>query len=177
MITPQGLAAVVDRHLGDRIKRYSVYADEAEGASARITERSVEVRLKGANRRDTFLVTVYPPGGSEGQVVKGRCDEIGAPADPKARTTCFATPGGGNVTITRFTFGLSEGNRKGSYLTASGNGPEEREATAAYESFAKKMPLTNAELNELLGDPYLGWETDPKFNAAGESLKVKVLKG
>ncbi len=170
-VTDAGLAAVIDKHLGDRVKSYAAYSDQ-DDAGGKDTVRTVVVTLEGADPRDTFEVSVYPSGGSQGQVVIGSCAENGAPADPQAKTTCHPAPQGGNVTITQFSFGLADGNQKGSYLTASGSGPEEREATVAYESFSKKMPLTHKDLDALLGDPYLGWETDPKFNSAGDALTI-----
>ena len=168
-ITPAGIAAVVDEHLGDRVRSYAVFSDEGSGDLA---ERSIQITLKGAGKDDTFLVSVYPEGGSQGQVIKGECSEAGSQDDPQTKVTCAAGPDGGNVTITRFPFSLTSADRTGAYLMASGSGPEEREVTASYDTAAKKTPIADQDLNALLGDPYLGWETDPKFNKAGESLDV-----
>ena len=168
-ITPEGIAAVVDEHLGDRVSSYTVFSDEPRGALA---ELSIQVALRGAKKDDTFLVSVYPEGGSQGQVIMGPCSEAGSQDDPQTKVTCADGPDGGNVTITRFPFSLTSADRTGSYLMASGTGPDEREVTASYDTESKKTPITDKELNALLGDPYLGWETDPKFNKAGESLEV-----
>lgn len=170
-ITEEGIAAIVDKHLGDRVKSYARF-DDAPDPKAK--QRSVEVVLADADRRDTFEVTVYAPGASQGQVVKGDCaeGEGDAQSDPSATVSCIPVEGGGNVTITHLAFGLASGNRVGSYLTASGTGPDDREATVAYESFTKKVPLSDKEIGDILGDPSLGWETDPETNKAGASLEL-----
>ena len=167
-ITTGGVAAVVDRHLGDRVQKYYTFKGDTSGAK----ERYLGVRLKDGDPRDTFLVSVYAQGGSGGEVVAGPCPGTSPEPDPMATVTCLPVAGGGNVTITQFATGFEEGNKAGSYLTASGTGPEEREATASYESFSKQPPLSDEELGALLGDPYLGWETAARFNEAGKSLKV-----
>jgi hypothetical protein len=168
-ITAEGIAAVVDEHLGDRVSAYAVFADEPRGDLA---ERSIQVTLRDAAKDDTFLVSVYPEGGSQGQVIKGECTEAGSQDDPQTEVTCAPGPDGGNVTITRFPFSLTSADRTGSYLMASGTGPEEREVTASYDTASKRPPIADEELNALLADPYLGWETDPKYNEAGASLEV-----
>lgn len=167
-ITVKGVAAVVDKHLGDQVKSYAILADEPEG---KVAQRTIEVTLKGANPDDSFTVSVYPEDGSQGQVPKGSCDEAGTQDDPQAKVTCTPAPDGGNVTITHFAFGLS-GGPKGSYLTASGTGPAEREATAEYDGFSKKIPVSDQDLKALMADANLGWTTDPSTNKAGESLTV-----
>lgn len=93
-ITPAGIAAVVDEYFGDRVASYSVFTDEPSGEGA---ERTVEVTLEDVDERDTFLVSVYPEGGSRGQVAKGTCDQAQDQADPQAEVTCFPGPEGGNV--------------------------------------------------------------------------------
>ena len=173
-ITAPGIAAVVDRHLGDRVRAYSVFSDQPGG---KVTARTIQVRLRGADRRDTFLVSVYPEGGSQGEVAKGDCSKARAQADPQAEVTCSPAPGGGNVTITRLPFALTDGNDRGRYLRASGSGPEQREASVSYESFTRKLPISDQDLDALLGDPYLGWQTDPRFNKAGRSLTVAPARG
>ncbi len=173
-ITPAGIAAVVEEHFGDRVASYAVFADEPSGEGA---ERTIEVTLSDVDERDTFLVSVYPEGGSRGQVAKGSCDQAQDQADPQAEVTCFPGPQGGNVTVTHLPFGLSEGNTEGSYVAASGSGPEEREAAAAYESFTADVPVSDEEFADLLADPDLGWETDPGRNEAGTSLDVETARG
>lgn len=167
-ITTAGVAAVVDRHLGDKVAKYYTFEEDASDAK----ERYVGIRLVGADRRDTFLVSVYAQGGSGGEVVAGPCPEAAPEPDPIATVTCVPVAGGGNVTLTRFATGFADGNKDGSYLTASGTGPEEREATASYESFTAQSPVSDEELEALLGDPYLGWETAAGINKAGEALTI-----
>jgi hypothetical protein len=168
-ITTQGMAAVVDQHLGKAVQGYYAFKDEV-GTSGK--ERSLGVRLHGADARDTFLITVFPSGGSGGQVTPGPCPDGEQQQDPMAKVTCFPAAGAGNVTLTAFGQGFADGNTLGSYLEASGTGPKAREATAAYESFTAKRPISDKQLSAILGDPYLGWETAAKINEAGASLKV-----
>lgn len=173
-ITPAGLAAVVDTHFGDRVAGYEVFTDQPTGEAP---ERSIRVTLADADERDTFLVTVYPEDGSRGQVAKGTCSEAADQADPQAEVRCFPAPQGGNVTVTHLPFGLTDENTEGSYVTASGNGPADRESAAAYESFTAEVPVSDEEFEDLLSDPFLGWRTDPELNEAGESLQVTPAQG
>ena len=76
------------------------------------------------------------------------------------------------MTVTRFAVQPDLGRRTGAYLMASGTGPEEREVTVSYDTAAKQTPISDKDLNACSADPYLGWETDAKFNKTGESLKV-----
>jgi hypothetical protein len=168
-ITVEGVAAVVDRHLGDKVTSYSILSDESDGE---MVGRSIEVTLRDADPQDSFVVTVYPENGSQGEVVKGDCGGASTQDDPQAKVTCTDAPDGGNVTITHFSFSLVGGNKNGSHITASGSGPEDREATVSYESFTKKVPISDKQLQAILGDPDLGWETDPAVNKAGKKLKV-----
>jgi hypothetical protein len=172
-ITAQGVAAVVQRHLGDAVVGYYTF----KGDSPQVDQQlQVGVRLKGADARDTFLVTVYPKGGSGGEVVTGPCTGGDEAPDPQSKTACFPASGGGNVTVTTLARGLDDGNTKGRYVTASGTGPTDREATATYESYTHTPPITDQQLKALLGDPYLGWETAPKTNTAGQSLKIAQVE-
>lgn len=173
-ITPAGLAAVVDSHFGDRVAAYEVFTDQPDGEAP---ERSIRVTLEDADERDTFLVTVYPEDGSRGQVAKGSCAQAADQSDPQAEVTCFPAAEGGNVTVTHLPFGLTQGNKDGSYVTASGSGPAEREVAAAYESFTAEVPVSDEELEDLLSDPLLGWETSPEINEDGTSLEVAPAQG
>ena len=167
-ITAQGVAAVVDKHLGKQAESYALLTDDPEGRSA---ERTIEVTLRGADPRDSFTVSVYPPDAAQDQIVKGACEDSDGPDDPQEKVTCTPALDGGNTTLTHFSFGLS-GGPKGSYLTASGSGPESRQAFAQYDGFTKTIAVSDKDLEALLADPDLGWETDPKTNKAGESLKL-----
>jgi hypothetical protein len=168
-ITTAGIAAVVDRHLGEKVQGYYVFT--YDGAASE-QERYVGVRIRGADRLDTFLVNVFPAGKSQGEVVTGPCAGAGEQdQDPMVTVSCSPVAGGGNVTITDFKSGLS-GKGTGGFVTASGTGPKEREATATYESAVKEPPVSTEELRALLSDPDLGWETDPSVNKAGESIEV-----
>ena len=169
-ITTQGLAAVVDEHLGSKVSEFYVFADEQDDV---LEERYLGVRLRGADPRDSFVVTVYPPGGAGDQVPTGSCPDAGGGSDdPLASESCFPVKGGGNVTITTFSQGLAEDNTAGTYRMATSSGPAERQVTASYESYTKQPPISDKELSALLGDPDLGWKTSPKTNRAGADLKI-----
>jgi hypothetical protein len=168
-ITTQGVAEIVDRHLGDRVQKYYVFDKSGDDDTA---ERYVGVRLRGADRRDVFIVSVYSEPATAEE--SGPCPGDAEQDDPAAREVCFPTSSGGNVTITEFNSGFADDNAKGHYAEADSTGPKDRKVGASYESYNPKIPISDKELSSLLGDPYLGWKTSAKVNQAGKGIKISV---
>jgi hypothetical protein len=175
-ITQAGLAALVADHLGkDAVASFGSYGPEPG-------EVYVMVRLRGGGRADMFSVSVMSPkqGGRELAGAMGKCPT----AQQRKRMggdmkefTCHRLQNGTTVTAYLVSSGFSDDNARGLVVTGVGVAHDKSTTMAMYESYDKTPQLTVTELDKLLSDPRMAWMTDPTTNKAGNSIKIKNLRG
>lgn len=172
-ITPAGVAAIVQEHLGaDRIRRFGTYGEEPGSVG-------VMVDLRQDGRRDLFMVQVYRP--QRGEDTLGRAAEC--PRGQRAtrfgarEVTCEELPDGTSVVAQLFPGGFSDDNEDGLVVSGVSTRPDGTSTLAMYESYDSTPALTVAEVAELLSDPGLSWKPDPAVNRAGRDIDVRRLRG
>jgi hypothetical protein len=169
-ITPAGVAAVVSDHLGQgAVRRFATY-DPEEGSVG------VLVDLRGGDRADHFIVSVWSPD-----------QQLGGPEDRSCRSERAEALGAENRTCRKLDDGtivevfeseaFSDDNTHGFTLRGTAIFPEGGAALAMYESYDRSAPLASETLAALLSDPRLRWLTDPSVNATGATIEVERLRG
>jgi hypothetical protein len=146
-ITAQGVAALVAEHLGaDNVRRYLTYGQD-EGSV------DVMVQLRGADRRDMFVVGVASPD-QAGQEYHGftelDCARMkGQGGRRGGRLWCEDLANGGVTFVELTPYGFSDDNTEGRTLMGLAAEPDGR----------------------------LAWSTDPSVNEAGRDINVRLMAG
>lgn len=172
-ITSQGVAALVEEHLGaDRVRWYGAFDEEGQVL--------VTVRLEDASGPHSFVVGASSPDSDEygflGDDVT--CDQMEAQEGRRGMEVwCQALEGGGIATVQRLPTGFTDGNRHGRMMMAFAYQPGGRTATAMYESSTPTTDIEPETLLELVADERLAWTTDPAVNDAGSDIEVRRLEG
>ena len=175
-ITQHGLAALVAEHLGkDAIASFGSFGPEPG-------EVYVMVRLRGGGRADMFAVSVMSPkqGGRELAGAMGKCPttkQRKRMGGDMKEFTCHRLQHGTTVTAYLVQSGFSDNNARGLVVTGVGVAADKSTTMAMYESYDKSAPVTVTEVDKLLSDPRMAWMTDPATNEAGNSIKIKKLRG
>jgi len=172
-ITPAGVAAIVQEHLGaERIRRFGTYGDDLESVG-------VMVELRHDGRRDIFGVQVYRPQRGKGGLGEAATCPSGRRAKRirAAETVCEKLPDGTSVMAQLVPHGFSDDNEDGLVISGVSARPDGTAAIAMYESYDSSPSITVAEVAELLSDPGLTWEPEPSVNEAGRDVDVRRLQG
>jgi len=174
-ITPGGIAALVDEHLGaDNVKRYGSYGEE-EGSV------DVMVQLRRADRRDMFVVGVASPDQADREFPGAAglsCRELQRHGERRGgRLWCEDFSDGGVAYVQLVPYGFSDDNADGRTLGAMAAHPDGRWANAMYESYALHVGIDAQDLLALMADERLAWSTDPAVNEAGRDIDVRPLAG
>lgn len=174
-ITVQGVAALVEEHLGSKnVRQYGTYGQEPHSVD-------VMVQLRGADRRDMFVVGVSSPEGAErefGGAGGASCEQMERRSGGRfGRVWCETLEGGGSASVQLVPYGFSDDNRNGRALMGLATEPEGRMANAMYESYTPTVTVDPQDLLELLADERLAWMTDPAVNEAGRDIPVRKLGG
>jgi hypothetical protein len=174
-ITAQGVAALVAEHLGaENVRRYLTYGQD-EGSV------DVMVQLRGADRRDMFVVGVASPD-QAGQEYHGftklDCARMkGQGGRRGGRLWCEDLANGGVTFVERTPYGFSDDNTEGRTLMGLAAEPDGRLANALYESYTPTVPIDPEDLLALMADERLAWSTDPSVNEAGRDINVRLMAG
>lgn len=174
-ITAGGVAALVDEHLGtDQVRQYGTYGHEAGSVD-------VMVQLRGADRRNLFVVSVPSPEGADqeyGGAADASCDQLRRQGTRRGgRTWCEELADGGVASVQLINYGFSDDNAHGRVLMGLAAEPEGRLATAMYESYTPAVAVVPEDLLALMADERLTWMTDPALNDAGRDINVRPLRG
>jgi hypothetical protein len=174
-ITAQGVAALVAEHLGaENVRRYGTYGQE-EGSV------DVMVQLRGADRRDMFVVGVSSPEKADQEfhtVTEISCKEMERPAGRRGgRLWCEDFADGGVVFVQLTPYGFSDDNADGKVLMGVAAEPDGRLANAMYESYTPTVGVDPEDLLALMADERLAWSTDPAVNDAGREIAVRPIPG
>ena len=174
-ITAQGVAALVAEHLGaENVRQYLTYGQE-EGSV------DVMVQLRGADRRDMFVVGVASPD-QAGQEYHGAtklsCAQMkrqGGRHD--GRLWCEDLADGGVTFVQLTPYGFSDDNTEGRTLMGLAAEPDGRLAIAMYESYTPTVGVDPEDLLALMADERLAWSTDLSVNEAGRHINVRSVAG
>lgn len=175
-ITAQGVAALVDEHLGaQNVKQYGTYGEEEESSV------DVMVQMRGDDRRNMFVVGVTSPEGAEQEFAMARkvtCEQLERRGGRRGgRVWCEELESGGVATVQLAPYGFSDNNRQGRVLSGFAAGNDGRLATAMYETYTATVSVDPDDLLALIADERLAWSTDPAVNDAGQDIEVRRLTG
>lgn len=174
-ITAQGVAALVTEHLGaENVRRYLAYGQD-EGSV------DVMVQLRGADRRDMFVVGVASPdqaGQEYPGVTKLDCAQMkGQRGRRGGRLWCEDLANGGVTFVELTPYGFSDNNTEGRTLMGLAAEPDGRLANTMYESYTPTVAVDPEDLLALMADERLAWSTDPSVNEAGRDINVRLIAG
>lgn len=172
-VNAAGLAALIVEHLGsNNVAGFGHYG----GAPGQV---DVVVQLRGRNRADMFVVTVYSPERGQEYAEMATCPtrtQRERDQDTK-EFRCHKLSNDTTVTAYLVPYGLSDDNKNGHVVSGLASSPDNSAAMVMYESYDKAAPITVSDIDKLLSDPRLTWMTDPAVNAAGSGLTVERLGG
>lgn len=174
-ITVQGVAALVEEHLGAaNVQQFASFGDDEQSVG-------VMVRLRGAGRRDMFMVGVTSPDGADQEYLGGTgmaCEQLERRSDRHVEQVwCEDLADGGVASVSLVPYGFSDDNKHGRVLMGTGTGQEGRLATAMYESYTPTVAVEPEDLLDLMADERLAWTTDPAVNDAGRDIDVRLIRG
>ena len=174
-ITAQGVAALVAEHLGaENVRRYLTYGQE-EGSV------DVMVQLRGADRRDMFVVGVASPdqaGEEYHGFTKLDCARMkGQGGRRGGRLWCEDLANGGVTFVELTPYGFSDDNTEGRTLMGLAAEPDGSLANALYDSYTPTFPIDPEDLLALMADERLAWSTDPSVNEGGRDINVRLMAG
>ena len=170
-ITAAGIAAIVQRHLGqDRVKMFGVFDGDEPGSVG------LWVQMRGSGGPENFALSVYSPRASGDYMGKaGQCPPKNQRMPGKSR--CQVLEHDRTVMTNQMAHGFSDDNANGMVISGTVVTPEDGSALTMYESYDRSPTVTMSDLEKILGDPSLTWLVDVAVNQAGGEIRVRKLDG
>ena len=171
LITAAGIAAIVQRHLGqDRVKMFGVFDGDEPGSVG------LWIQMRGAGGPENFSLSLYSPQATGNYMGRpGQCPAKTQRMPGKSR--CRVLENDRTVMINQMAQGFSDDNAKGMVISGTVVTRKDGSALSMYESYDRSPTITMADLEQVLGDPNLTWRTDAAVNQAGEKITVRRLDG
>lgn len=171
-ITIGGVAAIVEERVGAKgVRLFGTYGSEPGSVG-------VMIRLRNATMRDMFLVDVYSPEHARSEFgALTECPPNERAGNRLRRMTCRELENGTKVSAYLVPSGFSDDNRNGVVVGGMAAKPDGSGVLVMYESYDASPPVGIRDIERLLADRRLTWQTDPAVNEAGRAIKIRKLDG